>query len=468
MNSAKKHKKLMRKKFINYLLPSVVAMWVYSLYTMVDGIFVSWGVGPLALASVNLAMPFINFIFATSIFFATGASTLIAINLGKGENKKPNEIFTINFIAIIGVAVAIVIITLLNLESIAVFLGATDATMTYVVEYLKIITIFNGFFMTSYCLEVLTKIDGFPYLAIVGVVISALVNIVLDYLFVIKFQWGVSGAAYATGISQVMATVFYLVHFSRKKSKLKFIKCKFKFSVIKEILSIGLPDGLTEVTTGIVIYVFNQVILKKLGDNGIVTYSIISYINLLVLMTMIGITQGMQPLTSFYYGKGDRPALNTLFKMSAKTIAFISILIFIIINVFTPSIVGVFMDATANAESFNYSIRALRIFSLSFILVGYNILISGYFASIAKPKYATIISISRGLVAISISLFLMTLILGETGIWLATAISEGVTLILSLFILIKNKNLNDILEETSSVSISEGTYYSEEKTSVEV
>jgi Na+-driven multidrug efflux pump len=415
-------------------------MWVYSLYTMVDGIFVSRGVGPLALASVNLSMPFINFIFATSIFFATGASTLIAINLGKGENKKPNEIFTINFIAIVGVAIAIVIITLFNLKGIAVFLGATDATMIYVIEYLKIITIFNGFFMTSYCLEVLTKIDGFPYLAIVGVVISALVNIILDYLFVIKFKWGIGGAAYATGISQVIATLFYLIHFSRKKSNLKFVRCKFRFSIIKEILSIGLPDGLTEVTIGIVIYIFNQVILKKIGDNGIVTYSIISYINLLVLMTMIGITQGMQPLTSFYYGKGDKRALNTLFKMSAITIALISILVFIIINLFTPKVVGIFIDAVANEESFNYSITALRIFSLSFIFVGYNILISGYFASIAKPKYATVISVSRGLIAISISLFLMNMMFGETGIWLATAIAEGATLILSLYILTKKSN----------------------------
>lgn len=427
-----------RQKFLKYLVPSVVAMWVYSLYTMVDGIFVSWGVGTTAIAAVNIVMPFVNFIFATSIFFGTGVSTLIAISLGKGEREKANEMFTINFIAIVGVAIVIIIVTLLNLENIAIFLGATEATLNYVKDYLAIIVVFNGFFMTSYCLEVLTKIDGFPYLAIVGVVISAIVNIVLDYFFVMQFGWGVKGAAYATGISQVMATLLYIVHFNSKRSKIKFVKCKFRISVIKDILTIGLPDGVTEVTSGIVIYIFNQVILSHIGDKGVVTYSIISYINLLVIMTMIGVTQGMQPLTSFYYGKEDEKTIKKLFSMAVKTIAAISIIIFIITNVFTSSIVGVFMSEVGDEELFQYSIDAIKLFSFSFILVGYNILISGYFAAIAKPKYATIISLARGLVVITISLFIMTALFSDKGIWGATAISEGITIILSLVILFKN------------------------------
>lgn len=439
-----------RQKFLKYLVPSVVAMWVYSLYTMVDGIFVSWGVGTTAIAAVNIVMPFVNFIFATSIFFATGVSTLIAISLGKGEREKANEMFTINFIAIVGVAIVIIVVTLLNLENIAIFLGATEVTLEYVKDYLSIIVVFNGFFMTSYCLEVLTKIDGFPYLAIVGVVISAIVNIVLDYFFVMKFGWGVKGAAYATGISQVMATLLYIVHFSSRRSKIKFVKCKFKMSVIKDILTIGLPDGVTEVTSGIVIYIFNQVILSHIGDKGVVTYSIISYINLLVIMTMIGITQGMQPLTSFYYGKEDEKTIKKLFSMAVRTIAAISIVIFIITNVFTSSIVGIFMNEVGNEELFQYSINAIKLFSFSFILVGYNILISGYFAAIAKPKYATIISLARGLVVITISLFLMTALFSDKGIWIATAISEGVTIILSLVILFKN-NISFLEEKDTEI-----------------
>ncbi len=438
----------LRKKFIRFLIPSVVAMWVYSLYTMVDGIFVSWGVGTVAIAAVNIAMPFVNLIFAISVFFATGASTIVSIYLGKKDLKEANRVFTMNFIAMVAVSIIIVILTLLNLDSIAVFLGANDLTIEYVRQYLKIISIFNGFFIISYCLEVFTKADGFPYLAVVGVVISALVNIILDYFFVIRFNWGIGGAAYATGISQLMAALFYIIHFNRKKSRLKFVKCKFKFSVIKDILSIGLPDSLTEFSAGVVIYLFNQTILSTIGNKGVITYSVISYINTLVLMTMIGITQGMQPLCSFYYGREDEKSVNALFNMGAKTIAATSILIFAIVNIFTPSIVGVFMDRSANEEVFTYSIKAIRMFSISFIIVGYNILISGFFAAIAKPKYAAIISIARGLVIITLTLFIMTNAFGQNGIWLATAVSEGLSIILSLLIF---KSYNRVNCETLNI-----------------
>ncbi|WP_242866469.1 MATE family efflux transporter [Clostridium acetireducens] len=452
MGYATVNNKKMKRKFIRYLLPSVSAMWVYSLYTMVDGIFVSWGVGTTGIASVNIAMPFINFIFAISVFFATGASTLTSIALGKNDSKRANEIFTINFIAMVLISIIIVILTLLNLNSIATFLGANELTINYVKDYLRIITIFNGFFITSYCLEVFTKTDGFPYLAIVGVVSSALTNIILDYLFVIKFNWGIKGAAYATGISQVIATLIYIVHFNKKKSRLKFIKCKFDFSLIKDILSIGLPDSLTEFSTGAVIYIFNQIILSNIGNKGIVTYSIISYINLLVLMTMIGITQGMQPLCSFYYGKEDEKAVNSLFNMAAKTITITSVLIFIIVNVFSSDIIGVFMHKVTDRELISYSIKAIRIFSLSFIIVGYNILISGFFAAIAKPKHATIISISRGFIIITLTLFIMTNIFGEIGIWLSTAVSEGISVFISLILFKNNSYVKEKFYELSKES----------------
>lgn len=447
MNYTKKNNE-MRKKFIKYLLPSVTAMLVYSLYTMVDGIFVSIGVGTIGIASVNIAMPFVNYIFAISVLFATGTSTLISISLGKNDSKRANETFTINFICMVIVAAIIMVLTLTNLDSIAVFLGANDLTLTYVKQYIQIITLFNGCFIISYCLEVLTKADGFPYLAIVGVVTSAVANIFLDYLFVIKFHWGIKGAAYATGISQLMAVLIYIIHFTKKKSKIKFIKCGLQFSVIKDILLIGLPDSLTELSTGIVIYIFNQTILRSIGDNGVVTYGIISYINTLILMTMIGITQGMQPLCSFYYGREDQKSVGALFSMSAKTIAFTSIIAFIVINTFTPAIVSVFMDRAVNEELFIYSVKAIRMFSISFIIVGYNILISGYFAAIAKPKYAAIISVARGLVVITGSLFIMSALFGEVGIWLATAVSEGISFILSLLIF---KNCNDIQGEVSTI-----------------
>lgn len=206
----------LKAKFLKYMIPSVVSMWVFSLYTMVDGIFVARGVGETALAAVNISMPFVNFIFALSLMFSTGASTIIAVYLGKKDIDSANKIFTMNTVLIIIFSLLIMGGVLLNLEKVATMLGATASTMDYVKHYLGIIVLFNGFFMVSYSLEVIIKTDGFPILATCGVIISAISNVVLDYLFIMVFHWGVMGAAIATGLSQVFSTVFFLVHFFRK------------------------------------------------------------------------------------------------------------------------------------------------------------------------------------------------------------------------------------------------------------
>ncbi|MFL7797728.1 MATE family efflux transporter [Clostridium chauvoei] len=427
-----------RKKFIKYLLPSVAAMWIFSLYTMVDGIFVSRGVGPTALAAVNISMPFINFIFAISMFFSTGVSTIVSIYLGQDKLDKAKEVFSFNMFCMLIVAIAITIFSLLNLDNIALFLGATDTTLPMVKEYLKIIMLFNGFFIISYCLEVLSKADGFPHLAIIGMIISALTNVVLDFIFVILLGFGIKGAAFATIISKGVSCLFFLIHFLRPVSKLHFVKFKINFKTLGRILSIGFPDALTELTSGIVILLFNQIILKYIGEDGIVTYSIICYVNTLVIMTMIGITQGMQPLSSFHYGKKENFIVKNLLKISIKTIGISSISIFILCIIFANNIVAIFLKGHS-PELFSYSVSAFRIFSTAFLILGFNVLISGYFASIEKPFNATIISLSRGLIIITIVLLTMTSLVGENGIWISTLISELLCLIISILLLIKNR-----------------------------
>lgn len=429
----------LKKQFFKYLFPSVTAMWIFSLYTMVDGIFVSRGVSEIALAAVNISMPFINFIFAISMLFSTGASTIISIYLGKNDFKKANEIFTFNLFAMIIFSLSLTIISLLNIDKIALFLGATKLNFYLVKDYLKIIISFNSFFIISYCLEVLTKADGYPHLAIIGMIISAITNIILDFLFVITFDFGIKGAALATIIAQGVSFIFFLKHFLSKKSKLKLTKLNIKLSYLKRIFYIGFPDAITELTSGIIILLFNQTILKYIGEDGIITYSIICYISTLVIMTMIAITQGMQPLCSFYYGKNDTTTIKKLIKLSLKSILISSIIIFLLSIIFTKEIVFIFIKDTSSSL-YLYSVSAFRIFSTSFLILGFNILISGYFASIEEPFKATIISLCRGIIFIAISLFSLSFYFGDTGIWISTLVAEVICLGLSIYLLLrKNK-----------------------------
>lgn len=431
--------------FLNYAIPSIVAMWVFSIYTMVDGIFVANFVGPTALAAVNIAMPTINFIFALSLLLSTGASTIIAINFGKGNIKEASELFTINTVVLVIVSIAITVIGRLNLNAISSFLGATPNTAGMINDYLGIILLFAVFFIVSYQFEVLVKADGSPKLATIGVITSALTNVVLDYIFIAVWGWGVQGAALATGISQVASTLIFSAYFLSKKSKLSFIKVKmelFKMAIYRRIIALGISDSLTELSAGIIVFIFNHTILKVIGESGIVTYTIITYANLLVLMTMIGIAQGMQPLVSYYFGKGDSLTYNYFFKLSIKMVI-VCVLVIMYISFFkTEDIVRTFIGSK-DIVLFDYSVKAFRIFSTSFIIVGFNIVISGFFVAVEKPFQAIAISLSRGLFVLIISLGTMIVLIGEYGIWISPFISEAVVLIISVIFYINyRKNIN--------------------------
>jgi putative MATE family efflux protein len=443
----------MRRKFLKFVIPSVLSMWVFSLYTMVDGIFVAKGAGELALASVNISMPFINAVFSLSILFAVGTSTIAAISLGNNEEGEANRVFTMNMVLIIILGIALSLAVLLNLDKIAYFLGATSTTVVNVKEYLGIISAFAVFAMLSYYFEVLVKTDGHPKLATFGVCISAITNIVLDYIFVIKWGYGVKGAAVATGIAQMSATLIYIFHFVKRSKRIKFVKFKFDGSLLRRTLPIGAADFITELSTGFIIFLFNRTILKYIGETGIITYTIIMYINSLVIMTMAGISQGTQPLVSFYHGRDDKATCSYFLKKAFKTAGIVSLAINIACMIFAEKISGVYIRSH-EAEILKYSVRAIRLYAPAFLVLGFNIVFAGFYAAIEKPLYSMIISIGRGFVVITLSMFFMTRLLGENGIWLTSFVSEVICLIIAAIIFAKfyYKDLfEDIMEEDTGI-----------------
>lgn len=427
------NKKLFQQ-FLRYLGPSVVAMWVFSLYTIVDGIFVSKGVGELALASVNISMPFVNFVFAMSVLFSTGASTIIAMYLGKKDLDSANEAFTLNLVIITVLSIIITVSSLVALDPLAKFLGATPDTIGYVKDYLFIISLFNIFFIVSYSLEVIVKADGFPFLATIGVVVSAITNVILDYIFVIELGYGVKGAAVATGIAQILSTVFFLSHFLRKKSTLRFTKFKFKFDTLKRIVCLGFPDCTSELSVGIVTILFNQSLVRLIGQDALISYSVICYVNTLILMTMMGITQGVQPLISFNFGANEHKNVMYLFKLGLKTVLITSIGAFIASQLFANNITALFINPEETVL-FNTTVSVFKQYSVTFLFIGFNLIISGFFVSIEQPISSTIISLGRSLVLVTISLFVLTTLFGGSGIWISTVVSEAACLVISLVLL---------------------------------
>lgn len=405
-------------------------MIIFSLYSMVDGFFVSKYVGVEALSAVNLSMPFINIVFALGIIAAVGSQTMCGVFIGRKNYMKANKIFSFN---IKTVTISSIILTLLfyfNMDTIARLLGATEDLGPLVIEYLGHIVYFVPFLMISYNFEVLVKVDGFPRLAVATVITCGLSNVILDYVFVGLMGHGLAGAAVATGISQVISTVVYLIHFTVGKSNLEFVEVKFSFDTLKSIFSLGVGDFVSEVGIAMIVLFYNIFIIKYLGEKSIATFSVISYVNNLALTCFAGITQGTQPLLSYYYGKKDYDSLKKLFRLATAAIFVTGVVFLAASQLFPERIFRIFLDV--DKETLSYSVESLRKFSISFMITGFNVLIAAVCVSFLKPKYSVTINILRSFVTIYLALFVLTM-LEPTLIWFASALSEAVTLIFAYY-----------------------------------
>lgn len=428
----KSTKKEIKNRFIKYVIPSVAAMWVYTIYTMVDGMFVARGVGTTALAAVNIAMPFINTAFALGILFAVGASTKASIYKGQGDMEKANKVFTMSTVTVFGLAFIVAIVALLNLERLALMLGADEATLPYVKDYLGIIIPFVVCYMTSYNLEVLIKADGYPQKAIATTLAGAATNIILDYVFVLVLHWGIKGAAIATGISQLMTLSIFLAHFLSKKSQFSFVKIKWNFKEVVSMAKIGVADSVTEFSVGAIIFLFNNTLIRVSGNDGVVIYTVIAYVSQLILMTMMGVNQGMQPLVSYYHGREEHKIHKYILRIALLVAGTASIVAFAWGVLYPNPVVAVFIDRTTDAVLYENAVDAFKLFSFSFLPLGVVVILAGYFTALERPKSAMTISICRGLVLVVISLVIMTMLFGEIGIWLSMGVSETIALILAV------------------------------------
>ena len=273
--------------FIRFSTATIASLMVFSLYSIVDGLFVARGVGEYAMSAVNLAVPFMNAMFSIALLFAVGTSTIIAIYLGEGKGENANSLFTQNAVLLLVMGVALSVLVIVFLEPFALLLGAEEMTLPYVKDYLLGLAPFAFCFMVSYNMEILVKTDGHPKVALLTVITGCLANCVLDYVAIFLLDWGIFGAAVATGASQLLTVILYLRHFMSKRSTFHFTRFRFDFSIYRRLLPIGVSDSLTELCNGVMIFLFNHTILRCIGERGLVSYTIIAYANTLIINTNI-------------------------------------------------------------------------------------------------------------------------------------------------------------------------------------
>ena len=426
--------KSLKHDFIRFATATVASQMVFSLYSMVDGLMVSIGVNEYAMSAVNLVIPFTNALFSVAVLFGVGSSTLIAFCLAQQKRQEADTIFSQNIVTlgVIGVTVSVLVLT--QLEAFARLLGADDITMDYVRQYLSGLAPFSVCYLISYNLEVLIKTDGYPRYALCTVIVSCLTNCILDYIAIFRLDMGVFGAAVATGISQLVTCISYMIHFSSDRCTFRLRRFRFDIRIYEKVIPLGLSDGVTELCVGLMIFLFNHIVLSCIGTDGVVIYTVIAYVSTLVGSQMVGLSQGMQPLVSYQYGRKDSAACGCLLRYAITAVCIIAPVLLAVLLLFTPQLVRTYLPH-AGDEIVGRAVYALRRYSISYLLIGFNIVIGGFMTAVQRPVSAVCIAVGRGLVLQSAALLLLAGVFGGEAVWYTPIISEAASLVMSLYFL---------------------------------
>lgn len=418
-----------RKLFTKYLIPSLLGNMLMAINILIDGLFVSHGVGEQGLAGVNIAVPIYTLITSVSLWIGMGGATLYSIAHGQNNQHRAKEIFTYSIALAIMTTGLIIVFCLLFEEPLAYLFGANDSIISYVNDYLHIILLFGMVFVLENILSIFIRNDGNPTLAMTGLIVAAVVNIILDYFFIIIFQWGVKGAAYATVIGTFIGLCVLLTHFLTKKKQLGFVKIKMEFPLLGQIFSIGFPSFIVQGSAAVMVIAFNITFSYFVGETGVVAYAVINYMHTVFLMLFIGTGAALQPITSYHYGAQLYQRMKQFIRIAIITAFGIGV---------TAFIMGVFgKDLMINLfgidvpEIIDYTRIGIVYFFSGYLFLGINMVLVEYYQSIGKIRIATSIVLSRSLILFIPLLWVLPNLFGKNAIWLVFPVSEGLTVVLT-------------------------------------
>ncbi|MGL4947643.1 MAG: MATE family efflux transporter, partial [Cetobacterium sp.] len=368
---------------------------------------------------------------------AVGSSTMIAIQLGAKKDKKASQSYSTSIQLFMAFSVALSSIGIFFPKQVVTFLGANTVIVSEATTYLFYLSFFTLFYMLSYGFESFVRIEGSPNYSLICIIGGAIMNIGLDYLLIVEMQMGIKGAAIATGTAQMTTALMLAYYMIFRAKKLKYSFIKFNLKKVTTILYNGSSEFLTEIATGVVIMAFNINIMATIGNEGIAAFSVISYISTLVTMTMIGFSQGLQPIISFNHGAEFKERVLKILKIGTVTVFILGVFFFSIVNIFSNELVSIFIKD--NPKLFILTKEAVVYYSFTYILMGINIIISSYFTAIENAFISSILSVLRGVIFINILLLLLPSIFNSKGIWLSAPINELLMLIVSSIFFYKSK-----------------------------
>ena len=420
--------------FARFVVPSIGAMLVTGLYFVVDGIFVGRGVGTDALAAINLSVPFISILTSVSMMITLGGATLTAISFGRGDPAGANRYFRLSMALVLGFSLLMTIISVLFSRPLARLLGANDALLEPTADYLLYFVLFGVFLCGAAALSAFVRNDNNPRLAFWGMMVGALTNVFLDWLFIFPLDLGIIGAAVASGLGQVLACATLSLHFLRKKGQLSFALPRPDGRAVLQILRVGAPEFLTQMSQPVTILVYNWIVLELYGQIGVAAYSVISYLLLVVLNVFLGLAQGMQPLLSRSFGAGDLEGQRRVFRKGLVLGLVLAVGMYGVLAVWGRQIIAVFNPDPTLVE---VAYECIRIYGLSFILAAANIVYTISFLATRQTATALVLAVLRSFVLNSLLIPLLPAIWGKPAVWLGLVVAEALVLALAVTLKIR-------------------------------
>lgn len=427
------------RDFVKYSSLNVLGMIGLSGYILADTFFVSKGLGANGLAALNLAIPVYSFIHGSGLMIGMGGGTKYSIQKNQTDQAEINKIFTNSVYLGTLFAAVFVIIGIFFSDMVVTFFGADENVFSMTRTYVQMILLFAPAFLMNNILLCFVRNDGAPQLSMTAMIVGSLSNVVLDYIFIFPCNMGIFGAVLATALAPVISMMILSLHFIRKKNNFYFSKCKGSANLAAGICSRGLPSLITEMSSGIVIIVFNTIILALQGNIGVAAYGVIANLSLVVIAIYTGIAQGIQPIISSNFGSNNKKNVGNILSYALITMLLFSGLIYTIVFLWASPIAAIF-NSENNELLQAIAVQGLKLYFIACPFVGFNIIISVYFTSTEYTRPAHIISLLRGFVLIIPIAFVLSKIAGMIGVWCAFPVTEFIVSMIGIFFYRISKN----------------------------
>ena len=424
-----------------YAMPAIIAQISASLYNIIDSIFVGQGVGPLAISGLALTMPIMNLSAAFGAMVGVGSSALTSIRLGQGNKRAAEKILGNVVLLNVVMGVVFMALGLYYLDDLLYLFGASDQSIVYAREFMRVILIGNVITHLYLGLNNQLRVTGYPRKAMNTMLLSVALNLVLCPLFIFVFKWGIAGSAWATVIAQTTALAWQLHHFSDKSNFLTFRRDSFRFNwdIVKGTLSIGMAPFMMQCCACVVVIFVNNKMQVYGGDLAIGAYGIVNRVAFLFTMVVMGLNHGMQPIVGYNYGAKNYDRVRRVLFMTIGWATAVTVVGFIICQLFPEYVVRLFAkeDGSGDAtELITLSTHGLRAILVAFPIVGFSIVVGNFFQYIGKAKRAILLSMTRQMLFILPLLVLLPPLWGQDGVWYAIPIADTLAAMLALVLLI--------------------------------